>query len=211
MQLLTGLPATLVAASGEADKAPILPHWGELIFGFAAIGILWYLVQTRVVPNLEKAYADRTAAIEGGMRRAEEAQREAQAALEQYRAQLAEARGEASRIRADAQEQGASIMAELRRQANEQAERITGAAHKQIEAERQQAFTSLRGDVGRLSTDLASRIVGESLHDETRQRGIVERFLAELESGAIKPEAVGAAAGDGRGAATSGASTVQDS
>jgi F-type H+-transporting ATPase subunit b len=44
--------------------------------------------------------------------------------------------------------------------------------------------------VGRLSTTLASRIVGESLEDETRQRGIVERFLAELESGDIRPERV---------------------
>jgi F-type H+-transporting ATPase subunit b len=49
----------------------------------------------------------------------------------------------------------------------------------------------LRSEVGRLSTDLASRIVGESLEDETRQRGIVDRFLADLESGTIKPEKVG--------------------
>ena len=53
---------------------------------------------------------------------------------------------------------------------------------------------SLRSEVGRLSTDLASRIVGESLHDETRQRGIVDRFLAELEAGEIRPETVGSSA-----------------
>ena len=73
-------------------------------------------------------------------------------------------------------------------QAQAEAARITESAHKQIEAERQQAVVSLRGEVGRLSTDLASRIVGESLHDETRQRGIVDRFLAELEAGEIRPE-----------------------
>ena len=56
------------------------------------------------------------------------------------------------------------------------------------------ALVSLRSEVGRLSTDLASRIVGESLHDETRQKGIVDRFLAELEGGHIRPEKVGAAA-----------------
>ena len=42
-----------------------------------------------------------------------------------------------------------------------------------------------------LSTDLASRIVGESLHDEARQKGIVERFLAELEAGEIAPVKIG--------------------
>jgi F-type H+-transporting ATPase subunit b len=186
--------ATHVAAlvtAGEADQLPVLPHTGELIFGFVAIAILYFIVQKKVVPNLEKAYADRTAAIEGGMHKAEEAQQQAQAALEQYKAQLAEARAEAGRIRAEAQEQGAAIIAELRAHAQTEATRITEASHKQIEAERQQAMVSLRAEVGRLSTELASRIVGESLHEETRQKGIVDRFLAELESGEARPETVG--------------------
>ena len=192
MQLFAA--ATHVAAlvtAGEADKLPVLPHNGELIFGFIAIGILYVIVKKKVVPNLEKAYADRVAAIEGGMHKAEEAQQQAEAALEQYKAQLAEARAEASRIRAEAQEQGAAIIGDLRAHAQAEATRITEAAHKQIEAERQQAMVSLRAEVGRLSTDLASRIVGESLHEETRQKGIVERFLAELESGESRPETVG--------------------
>lgn len=192
MQLFAG--ATHVAAlvtAGEAEQLPVLPHWGELIFGLIAIAILYVIVQKKVVPNLEKAYSDRTAAIEGGMHKAEEAQQEAQAALEQYKAQLAEARAEAGRIRAEAQERGAAIIVELRAQALVETNRMTEAAHKQIEAERQQAVVSLRSEVGRLSTELASRIVGESLHDEARQSGIVERFLTELESGAIRPETVG--------------------
>jgi F-type H+-transporting ATPase subunit b len=36
--------------------------------------------------------------------------------------------------------------------------------------------------VGRLATDLAGKIVGESLEDEARQSRVVDRFLAELES-----------------------------
>ena len=192
MQLFAA--ATHVAAlvtAGEADKLPVLPHNGELIFGFIAIGILYVIVKKKVVPNLEKAYADRVAAIEGGMHKAEEAQQQAEAALEQYKAQLAEARAEASRIRAEAQEQGAAIIGDLRAHAQAEATRITEAAHKQIEAERQQAMVLLRAEVGRLATDLASRIVGESLHEEVRQKGIVERFLAELESGEAQTETVG--------------------
>ena len=196
MQLFASATTVVQAASGEAEKLPILPHFGELIFGLIAIAILYVIVQKKVVPNLEKAYADRTAAIEGGMHKAEEAQQEAQAALEQYKAQLAEARAEAARIREEAREQGAAIVAEMRTQAQTESARITEAAHKQIEAERQQAFISLRSEVGRISTDLASRIVGESLEDEVRQKGIVDRFLAELESGSIRPEAVTAGSGE---------------
>ncbi len=190
MHILASLIAN-TGAPGEAGSKPILPYWPELLFGFIAFAVLYYVVLKKVVPSLEKAYADRTAAIEGGMHKAEEAQQHAQDALEQYKAQLAEARGEASRIRAEAQEQGAAIIAELRGHAQSEANRITESAHKQIEAERQQAMVSLRAEVGRLSTDLASRIVGESLHEEARQNGIVDRFLAELESGAVRPETVG--------------------
>jgi len=192
VQLFAG--ATHVAAlvtAGEANQLPVLPHPGELIFGIIAFVILYWVVKTKVVPNLEKTYADRTAAIEGGMHQAEEAQQQAQAALEQYNAQLAEARAEAGRIRGEAQEQGAAIIADFRVQAQVEAGRIAEAAHRQIEAERAQAVVSLRSEVGRLSTELASRIVGESLHDEARQSGIVDRFLAELEQGAVRPETVG--------------------
>ena len=191
MQLFAATHVAALVTAGEANQLPVLPHWGELIFGFIAIAILYVIVQKKVVPNLEKIYADRTAAIEGGMHQAEEAQQQAQAALEHYNAQLAEARVEAGRIRGEAQEQGAAILAEFRAQAQTEANRIAEAAHKQIEAERQLAVVSLRSEVGRLSTELASRIVGESLHDQARQSGIVDRFLAELELGAVPPETVG--------------------
>jgi F-type H+-transporting ATPase subunit b len=197
VQHFTGITQVVGLAAAEdttGQRLPILPLMGELIFGIIAFAILYWVVAKKVVPNLEKAYAERTAAIEGGMQQAEEAQQQAQAALEQYQAQLTEARAEAARIREEAREQGAVIVAEMRSQAQAEASRITEAAQKQIEAERQQAVVSLRSEVGRLSTDLASRIVGESLQEETRQKGIVDRFLAELEAGEIQPEKVGAAA-----------------
>ena len=54
MQLFAG--ATHVAAlvtAGEANQLPVLPHWGELIFGIIAFAILYFIVQKWVVPNLE--------------------------------------------------------------------------------------------------------------------------------------------------------------
>lgn len=194
MQHFTGITQVVGLAAAEdttGDRLPILPLWGELIFGLIAFAILYWIVARMVVPRLEEVYAERTAAIEGGMEQAEQAQAEAQAALEQYQAQLHEARAEANRIREEAREQGAAIVAELRRQAQTESARITESARKQLDAERQQAVVQLRAEVGALSTDLASRIVGESLHDETRQKGIVDRFLAELEAGEIKPEKIG--------------------
>ena len=184
--------ASVPAAEGVGwpDALPLLPHPAELIVGLIAFAILYWIYATKVVPKMEVMYEERAAAIEGGMQQAEEAQAEAKAALEKYNAQLAGARTEANEIRESAREQGASIVAEMRGQAQAEAARITESAKRQVDAERQQAVVSLRQEVGALSTTLASKIVGESLQDEVRQNGIVDRFLAELEAGDVKPEKV---------------------
>lgn len=173
--------STLLAAGG--DHNPLIPPVAEIVLSLIVFAIVVVLVAKFVVPNFEKAYANRRAAIEGGMEEAGRAQAEAEAALERYNAQLAEARHEAARIREEAREQGAQIVAEARANAQTEAERLTSTAHTQIEAERSQALASLKSEVGQVATQLAERIVGESLADDERQKRTVERFIADLESG----------------------------
>ena len=168
-------------ADSTASTNPLLPSWPEFIIGTILFILVFGAMAKLLLPRIQKTLAERTDLIEGGLNRSEEAQAEAKELLEQYRAQLAEARHEASRMRAEAQEQGAQIIAEMREQAQAEGRRITEAAQSQIEAERQQALISLRAEVGKLATDLASRIVGESLTDEARQQRMVDRFLDELE------------------------------
>lgn len=182
--------------SASAGMSPLIPHPVEIIGSLVAFAILYWLFKTKVVPNMENLYEQRAAAIEGGIKQAEEAQEAAQAALDQYNAQLQEARTEANAIREDAREQGASIVSEMRSQAQAEANRITESAKRQIEAEKVAASVQLRSEVGALSTTLASKIVGESLDDDVRRSGIIDRFLADLEAGDVKPEKVGSAGQD---------------
>jgi F-type H+-transporting ATPase subunit b len=171
---------TIELAAGE-ELNPLIPHTAEIIVGFIAFSLLYIVLRRSVVPMFEKAFAARTEAIQGGMERAEKAQRDAQVALEKYTAQLSDARGEAQTIREEARVQGAAIIEEMRAKAQEEAARITASAQASIEAERQQAITSLRSEVGTLATELASKIVGEALDDQVRQSRIVDRFLSDLE------------------------------
>ena len=168
-------------ADSTASTNPLLPSWPEFIIGTILFVLVFGALAKFLLPRTQQTLAQRTELIEGGLARSEEAQAEAKALLDQYREQLAEARHEASRLREEAREQGAQIIAEMRDQAQAEARRITEAAQAQIEAERQQALISLRTEVGTLATELASRIVGESLTDEARQRRMVDRFLDELE------------------------------
>jgi F-type H+-transporting ATPase subunit b len=171
----------VVRAAGE-DPNPLVPHIAEIIVGLIAFGILYYFVAKFVVPRFEKAFAERTEAIEGGLAKAEVAQAEAAAALEQYQAQLADARGEAGQIREEARAQGAAILAEMRQQAQAESDRLVANAQAQIEAERAAAVASLHAEVGTLASQLAEKIVGESLSDDERQQRVIDRFIADLES-----------------------------
>jgi F-type H+-transporting ATPase subunit b len=173
--------ATLLAAE-EGEPNPLLPHLSELIVGTIAFALLLFFLQRKVFPVFEKTFAERRDAIEGGMERAKEAEEEAKETLAQYREQLADARHEAARLREDAREQGAQIIAEMREQAQAEARRLTEQAHQQIEADRVSAMHQLRTEVGALATDLAGRIVGESLRDDERSGRVVDRFLDELEA-----------------------------
>ena len=170
----------LIAAAAGSQN-PLVPTWTELIIGLIAFLIVFGFLGRLLLPRAQKMLAERTNQIEGGLKRAEEAQAEAQQVLEQYRQQLAEARHEAARLREEAREQGAQIIAEMREEAQAEARRLTEAANAQIQSERQQALIALRSEVGALATDLASRIVGESLTDEARQSRVVDRFLDDLE------------------------------
>ncbi|MER7502288.1 F0F1 ATP synthase subunit B [Nonomuraea pusilla] len=172
--------AKLLAAEGAAN--PLIPHTFELVVGIFSFLVVLFVVGKILVPRIQKTLAERTDAIEGGIKRAEEAQAEAQALQRRYSEQLEEARRDAARLREEAREQAAQIKAELREEAQAEARRLVEAAHAQIEADRAAAFAQLRAEIGRLSTDLAGRIVGESLEDEVRQSRIVDRFLDELES-----------------------------
>ncbi|MGK5678942.1 F0F1 ATP synthase subunit B [Actinoplanes sp. URMC 104] len=171
---------TVAVEEGATEHNPIVPLWQEVVLGIIAFGILCFVLMRFVFPMMEKTFAARVDAIEGGIKRAEAAQAEANQLLEQYRAQLAEARTEAARIRDEARADAEGIRQDVLAKAREESDRIIGAGREQLAAQRESIVRDLRSEVGTLAVDLASKIVGESLADEARSRGTVERFIDEL-------------------------------
>ena len=126
---------TLLIPLQEAEN-PLVPHLSEVIAAIVFALLLTFLIARFVVPRFEATYAERTAAIQGGLERAEKAQEAADAALRQYNEQLAEARTEAARIREEAKSEGTQILADLREQAQAEVARIRTQGEAQLEAER---------------------------------------------------------------------------
>ena len=149
-----------------------------------AFGIMVWIFGRYLIPPINKAMTERQEAVRRQFAELDEAKADARKAESDYKEQLNNAKHEAARIREEAREQGAQIVQDAREKAQTEADRIIEHAHAQVEADRKTAFASLRRDVGSLATTLAGRIVGESLEEEARRRGTVERFLDEIGDGA---------------------------
>lgn len=171
-------PASLLVPLESNFLVPNGTFFAEL-FAFA---IMVFLLGRYVIPPINKAMTARQDAIRQQFAEADQAKKSANEAEAEFKAQIADARHEAAKIREEAREQGAVIIAEMRDQAQTEAARIVEHGHAQLRAERAQALASLRAEVGSLATTLAGRIVGESLEDDERSSRVVERFLADLEA-----------------------------
>ncbi len=184
-EVLTRVLAAAVE-DGEPMPSVLAVPIVELVAGGIAFLIVFGLLGKFALPKIKATLDERADAIEGGLKRAEDAQVEAQQLLEQYRQQLAQAREEASAIRTQAQSDRAAIVEEARSEARQAAAQVTAAAEAQMAADRAQAMSTLTRQVGELSVELAGKVVGASLSDDARVRATVDAFLDDLERQAAR-------------------------
>jgi F-type H+-transporting ATPase subunit b len=204
--------------TNEAAENFLVPNATFFVELFA-FALIVFVIGRYIIPPINKAMNERQESIRRQFEESEKAKQAAEAAEREFRQELSDARHEAARIREDAREQGAAIIAEMREQAQTESQRIIAASHAQLDADRQRVLTEMRAEVGDLATTLAGLIVGESLDDDERQQRTVERFIADLETDApagpagtdgtadVAAPASGASArtGESEGSAPSGA------
>ena len=173
---------TNLAAEEEVVNNPLIPAWYDIIWSGVWFVAILLVVWKVALPRFTAMLDERSAAIEGNIAKADEAQAKAEAALQEYTALLAGARAEAGEIRDAARADATKIVAKAKDDATVEAARIAQNAQTQIEAERQSAVVTLRKEVGSLAIDLASGVVGEQLSDDAKASAMVDRFLADLEA-----------------------------
>ena len=133
------------------------------------------------LPRFQSIFDERTAKIEGGLAKAEQAQKDAEEAKKKYQAQLSTARVEASKIRDDARAEASHIIADARSRAESESAQITANAERSLESQQQKAMVNLRGEVGSLATTLATKILGSELKDTDVQSQMIDNMLADME------------------------------
>jgi F-type H+-transporting ATPase subunit b len=169
----------LAQQAAEEEPSPIFPATNELIWGTIAFLILVFLMYRTVWPSVDKAFKDRRDNIEGKLEQAEREREEAEQLLEQYRRRLRDAEDETQRILEEARSNAERVRRDLLAKAEADAGRELDRARQAIRAERDQAIRQLRGEVGTLAVELATRVVGDSL-DRDRQLRLVDQYIDEL-------------------------------
>lgn len=172
----------LVLAAAEKDDSNFLVPNGTFIAELVAFVILLWLISKYVLPPLGKAMTARQDMIDRQIKESQEAKERLEKAEADVQELLEHTKADASRIREEARAEGRAIIDELRTKAQEEVDRVRTRGEEQLTAEREQVVAALRADLGRLATELAERIVGESMGDEATQRRVVDRFLEDLDT-----------------------------
>jgi len=167
-------------AHTHAEAANFLVPNATFIAELVAFLIILFVLGRYVVPPVQKAMRQRQDIIRQQMEDADATKIKLAEAENEYKRALAEARTQAAQIRDEARADAAALREEMLGKAHEEANRIIAAGSEQLQAERAAIVRDLRAEMGKLAVDLAGKIVGESLADEARQKGTVDRFLADL-------------------------------
>lgn len=179
MQTLIASIALLAQEAEENAPEDLYPHWEELLVGGIAFFILFFFIGRWAMPRVNQMAEARRARIQGDLEKAERSKAEAEQLVARYEERLREARGEASRIIEEARKTAESVRKDMVTKAEEEARQVVARAQQEIQAERDRSFEELRGQVGELSIEVASRLIGQSL-DKRRQAKLVDEYIEEI-------------------------------
>jgi F-type H+-transporting ATPase subunit b len=179
--MITKILAAAAPADGGTPPNPLLPADYDIIWSSVVFVVLLTFFWFKVLPGFKKMLDERAKAIEGRLADAEAAQKAAEERTAQVEAEQEKLRAESSKIREEARAEGAAILAEMKTQASQDAERLSQVAKAALESERDAAVNALRAEIGGLAIELASRIVAAKLQDDAVANKVVDDFIAELE------------------------------
>ena len=179
------LAAHNLAAEGDIFLIPNATFFVELVIFLIVLGVVWRYV----VPPVKRAMTERQEMVRRQIEESQQARTRLDEAQTRYSEALAEARVQAAKIREAARADAQEIKDEMRQQAEQEVARIRQRGEEQLATQRDQVVRELRGELGKLAVTLAGRIVGESVADDARRAGTVDRFLDELQAMAA-PERV---------------------
>lgn len=157
---------------------------GTFIAELVAFILILTFIYRVVVPPINASMEKRQEIIRQQLEDSKTAKERLDAAEADYAAMMTEARTEAAKQREEGFRVRAETIEAAKEEARQAAEAVTRQAEERLAVEHRQVINQLRQEVGQLASELANRIVGESLADQALQQRVIDRFLDELNTDA---------------------------
>ena len=165
----------LAATSPLTKIIPGLMIW-TLIFFF----ITFWVLRRYAFGPIQKMIDDRRTRIRESLEEADRTREEAHRLLEEHRALIASARGDADRILAEARRVADAQRERVREETEADRQRRLEETKRQIQAETQRALEQIRTEVADLTLIATERITGKVLDDRDHKR-LIEDAVSGLD------------------------------
>ena len=154
--------------------------YGTMIWmSIAFIAVLILLKKFAWKPIL-KALKDREDHIEESIQTATKVKEEMAALQASNEQLLKDARSERDNMLKEARDTKDQIIAEAKNKAGEESNKMISAARESIENEKMAALTQLRNEVGKLSLEIAEKVIRQEMADDAKQNELVSKLLDEV-------------------------------
>ena len=161
-------------SGGLIDVVPGLMIWTLICFA-----ITFYVLKRFAFGPIQRTIDERRERIRKAVDEADEARNEARSLVEQHRAMIAQAKGEGAEILAEARKVADAQIERVKQEAEVERRRRLEETQRQIEAETKRSLDLIRAEVADLTLQATARVTGKVL-DAEDQRRLIDEAIAEL-------------------------------
>jgi F-type H+-transporting ATPase subunit b len=160
-----------------------------MIWALICFGITFYVLKRFAFARIQAGIDERRERIRRAIEEADRAREEARALLEEHRQLMGQAKGDAAEILAEARRVADAQLERVRGEAEEERQRRLEETRRQIDAETKRSLDLIRAEVAELALEATERITGKVL-DTDDQKRLIDEALAELDFSVIETERV---------------------
>jgi F-type H+-transporting ATPase subunit b len=170
-------------ASGLIEVVP-----GLMIWTLIAFAITFFVLKRFAFGPIQKMIDERRDRIRAAVDEADNAREEARELLEQHRQLIVDAKGDAADILADARKVADAQIERVKEEAEVERERRLEETRRQIDAETKRSLDMIRSEVADLTLEATARVTGKVL-DAEDQRRLIDEAISELDFSALEKDA----------------------
>ncbi|HXF98790.1 MAG TPA: F0F1 ATP synthase subunit B [Gaiellaceae bacterium] len=173
--------------NGGTGLIEVVP--GLMIWTLVCFAITFLVLKRYAFGPIQRTIDERRERIRKAVEEADHAREEARRLLEQHRELIGQAKSEAAAILADARRVAEAQIERVKGEAEAERQRRLEETRREIEAETKRSLDRIRAEVAELTLAATAAVTGKVL-DAEDQRRLIEEAIAELDFSRLEREIV---------------------